>query len=324
MSDYEPVELNAYYRAGHSTLWELADKTGILGQLGITLKSLEFCDSSSKAEAGLFSGAIDFVAGNHITPYLWVARGKPIVALASPSNTTRDAIVSRRPIDSVADLKGLRLADTGLINETSGYAHIRGNHNLELLRGGVELDEVEWVEVPGGGGRPEDRGAQIDALRSDRADAALVMAGGAEELAREGFHILELDTLPMVNGPTITTSIETLHKKDRLGERLVRAMVLTIHFARTQPDEANRLLGPATAGARMYTGRGGRAGSMARLPMKPYPDPDAVANAYRLCCMQYPETQSTSPYALWDTHYLRELDLSGFIDELIEEQPKTS
>ena len=29
-----------------------------------------------------------------------------------------------------------------------------------------------------------------------------------------------------------------------------------------------------------------------------------------------------SPLALWDTHYLRELDLSGFIAELAAEEPQ--
>jgi hypothetical protein len=60
---------------------------------------------------------------------------------------------------------------------------------------------------------------------------------------------------------------------------------------------------------------------MARLPLKPYPDTQAIANAYALCCMQYPEARTKSPLALWDTHYLRDLDLSGFIDELAAEAP---
>jgi len=41
-----------------------------------------------------------------------------------------------------------------------------------------------------------------------------------------------------------------------------------------------------------------------------------VANAYRLCCLKTPETEEQSPMALWDLHYLRLLDHSGFIDKL--------
>ena len=39
MSDYEPIELRGYYRAGHSTVWELADTAGILGQLNTTSRT---------------------------------------------------------------------------------------------------------------------------------------------------------------------------------------------------------------------------------------------------------------------------------------------
>ena len=55
--------------------------------------------------------------------------------------------------------------------------------------------------------------------------------------------------------------------------------------------------------------------------MRPYPTTEGVANAYELCYRQHPETQDVSPFALWDMHYLRELDLSGFIDELLQEEP---
>jgi len=55
--------------------------------------------------------------------------------------------------------------------------------------------------------------------------------------------------------------------------------------------------------------------------MKPYPTQAGIDSAYELCCLQYEETKDIQPSALWDLHYLRELELSGFIDELIQEQP---
>jgi hypothetical protein len=94
MSDYEPLELRGYYRAGHSTVWELADAAGILGQLNMKLASLEFTESSARAEGALFEGRVDFVSGNHISPYKHVAQNKPIVCLASPGNQVRDLVVN--------------------------------------------------------------------------------------------------------------------------------------------------------------------------------------------------------------------------------------
>lgn len=282
MADYEPIELRALYRAGHSTIWELADKAGVLSQLDMRLASLEPCESSARAEAALFDGVADVVAGNHISPYAQVARGRPIVCLASPGNSVRDAVVSQEPIHTLSDLRGKRIADTAIEDPIGGYHHIRGNHMLYIKRAGLALDEVDWVVVADYMGE-EFRTAQLEAMTTGKTDATFV-TGGTEDYEQAGFHILKLDPLAMITGPTITTSLNALHGKDRLGERLVKAMILTIHFARTQQDEAQRLLGaPSPA---FPEGRAARAASMARLPMKPYPDPMAVANAYELCWMQ--------------------------------------
>jgi hypothetical protein len=158
-------------------------------------------------------------------------------------------------------------------------------------------------------------------MESGATDATFV-AGSTEKYEQAGYNVLRLDPLPMITGPTITTALNALQAKDRLGERMVKAMILTIHFARTQPEDANRILGMPSA-AFPEGGRATRAASMARLPMKPYPDAMAVANAYELCCMQYPHAREVSPLALWDTHYLRELDHSGFIDELASEPARS-
>jgi len=52
------------------------------------------------------------------------------------------------------------------------------------------------------------------------------------------------------------------------------------------------------------------------MPRKPYPALPAVANAYELACLQYRVARDISPLALWDLHYLRALDESGFVDAL--------
>ena len=58
--------------------------------------------------------------------------------------------------------------------------------------------------------------------------------------------------------------------------------------------------------------------SVANLLAKPYPDMQAVANTYELCCMKDPMAKEVSPIALWDVHYLRDLDSTGFIDGLYQ------
>ncbi len=322
MQDYAPVELRARFRAGHSQFLELADKAGILSHLGIRLTYLEGTDDPRQAEEELFSGQIDMICGNHITPYKWAALGKPIVCLASPSNAVQNRVVTREPVTSLADFKakGLRIADTNLISSLGIAGHDRLNHIIDIMRQGYAEGEAEWVEVGETGterAAPELQAKLIDAVRSGRADAAF--AGRVRPEDVPDLHVLQLPELPMVNGTTITASYEALHKKEGLGDRLVRAWVETIHYARVNSEQAQRLLD--TKDTRPYTQHGGGLGSITRSPIKPYPSLEGILNAWELSRMRYEEARGAYPAALWDMHYLRELDLSGFIDELLEEEP---
>jgi ABC-type nitrate/sulfonate/bicarbonate transport system substrate-binding protein len=307
------LEIRGLFRAyAHLPIWEILEKGGIWRQLGLRV-SFEFCDSSSVAEAALFDGRIDFVSGNHITPYLLVGRGKPIVCLASPSNSVNDRLVSRLPVHELSELRGKRIGDTTLVDSKGGYHHPRGNHMLYVMRAGLRLDEVEWVELTES--NDEFRAMQLDSVKSGKVDAIFV-TGSTDRFEEAGLHVLSLERLPMVNGPTLTTTITALDCKDRLGERLVKALVTGIHFARTRRRETEQIL----EGLRQREPQANpRYDGVAKLLPKPYPDHRAVANAYKLCCMKAPETEAISPLALWDLHELRTLDNSGFIDALYRE-----
>jgi len=55
------------------------------------------------------------------------------------------------------------------------------------------------------------------------------------------------------------------------------------------------------------------------LKPKPYPTPAAVANTYEIAVEEYPDADGINPLALWDLHWVKELDDSGFIDRLMQE-----
>jgi len=66
-ASYDPIEINAFFRSHtHLPLWEILDKASFWNQVGIKV-NWAYCDSSSEAEAGLFSGKIDLISGNHIS-----------------------------------------------------------------------------------------------------------------------------------------------------------------------------------------------------------------------------------------------------------------
>jgi ABC-type nitrate/sulfonate/bicarbonate transport system substrate-binding protein len=307
-------EVRGIYRsASHLPIWTVMADAGLYDQVGLRLQSFDFVDSSARAETMLFGGEADFISGNHISPYTQYALGKPIVHLTSPGNSVHERLATRRPVGSPAETRGLRFGETAQLSADGGYSHIRGNHILYLKRAGVEPSEVEWVELA----RSMSDGFRDKALQAmveDRIDAVLVGGGEAGRYRDAGFHVLELEPLPMINGPTLTTTTATVARRPEVAERLVRAQVLAIHLARTRPEETDRLL--RRAAARQPALSRATAERRARFPAKPYPAAAAVANAYELACLQWPETRRISPYSLWDLHFLRLLDDSGFIDGL--------
>ena len=313
-ASYEPIEINGFFRSHtHLPLWEILEKAGIWKQVGITVH-FKYCDSSSEAEASLFDGKIDLISGNHISPYALVARGKPIVSLASPTNGVNDRLVSREPVTSLGQIRGKRVIDTTVLDNGGGYNHIRGNHMLYVLEAGLGLQDVRWVEIADKMSG-EFRAAQFEAMKNREGDVTFV-TGDTRKYEEAGFSVLQLPRLPMINGPTLTTTITALEKYDRFGERLVLAQVLGIHFARTRKEETEKIIDGLKQ--REPETRNVSHNSVAKLLAKPYPDHRAVANAYRLCCMKAAEAEEISPLSLWDLHYLRQLDNSGFINRLYE------
>ncbi len=299
------IKIRGVYRSGsHLPIWEVLQEAGIWEKVGLDLVSFDYCAMPPDAERALFKGDIDFISGDHLTPYGLVAQGKPIVSIASPVNGQNASVASREPMKSIQDLRGKRIADTPMEGRDGGFHHGRGNHMMYLIRAGIDITDVNWIE-------DESSDAQFEALKSGKADARFI-SGTGEKYKGQGFHVLPLGPLPMINGPTLTTSYTVLQKKKGLGERLVKAMVLGIHFAKTKRDKTERIL----QNLNKKKDESFQYRSLERMPKKPYPDPQGVINAYELGCIKSPEAKEVSPLALWDLHYLRELDNSGFIDKL--------
>jgi ABC-type nitrate/sulfonate/bicarbonate transport system substrate-binding protein len=300
------IKIRGVYRSGsHLPLWEVLKEADIWGKAGLDLVSFDYCAMPPDAEAALFKGDIDFISGDHLTPYGLVVKGKPIVSLASPVNGQNACVASHEPLSSIQELRDKRIADTPMEGRDGGFHHGRGNHMMYLIRAGISIDQVRWIE-------DEDSEKQIAAFKSGKADARFISANSADRYKSMGFHVLPLGPLPMINGPTLTTSYTVLHKKKDLGEHLVKALVLGIHFAKTKKERTEKILAKLSD----RVGETHHYRVFERMPKKPYPDPQGVINAYELGCIKAPEARQLSPLALWDLHYLRELDNSGYIDKL--------
>src|SRR5258705_10680918 len=90
MTKQKSMEIRGFYRShSHLPIWEVMEKAGIWQKKGLKA-SFEFCNSSEAAEKALFGGDVDFVSGNHSSPYLLMKSGKAIGGLSPPWNTAKD------------------------------------------------------------------------------------------------------------------------------------------------------------------------------------------------------------------------------------------
>jgi len=125
--------------------------------------------------------------------------------------------------------------------------------------------------------------------------------------------------LPMIYFTTVSTSLSFAEKHPDIVERFLKGMIEGIHFFKTQPERAAKII------QLRYDKAGKLDDAMAReaqkilgevLEPKLYPTPAAIANVYQEGVRQDEDAKRINPMALWDLHFLRRIDDSGFIDAL--------
>jgi hypothetical protein len=126
----------------------------------------------------------------------------------------------------------------------------------------------------------------------------------------------------MIRGVTLTTTMSFVKNHPEEVRLLTRGFVDAIHFFITRKQETLEILKEhATPILKLQSDTEVEtlyhewAQSLER---KPYPALAAIANVFQLAVRRNPEISTYNPLALWDTHFVRELDDSGYIDRLYQ------
>ena len=307
----ERKKLRVIYRSNaHAPLWVVADKSGLWGENGLDV------DTSpqlvrEKAVESLKDGSVDVISGNHHNLYARNAKREDFVHLAQAANTwTDNLMVVRDGIQSIQDLRGKKIA-VDKLNSHSGL-----NVWLFLRQEGLDADrgDMDLVAIPGSA---EDRYSRV--LKGEF-DATFVCIPHDQRVVKAGGRVIPVRVMPMIRGVTLTTTMTFVKSHEEEIRRLVRGFVDTIHFFLTRKEETMKILKnhlPAALGIKTDEELAALYGEWAEsLERKPYPSMDAMANVFQLALRRNPEVEGYNPVAMWDTHYVRELDDSGYIDKL--------
>lgn len=307
------AELRIIYRSNsHAPLWIVAEKSGVWEKNGLAVNTSPQWVREKAVEA-LRNGHVDLISGNHHNLYVRNAEGEDFVHLAQAGNNwTETRLVVARGIRSVIDLKGKKVVVDKLTSHSGlnvwlflrqeGLDADRGDIDLVELRGPTE---ERWKRVLSG----EFAGTFVTLPHDTRAQTA-------------GAHVIHVRAMPMIRGVTLTTTMSFVKDHEVEIRRLIRGFVDAIHFFITRKQETLEILKEHVIPVlRLQSNEEVEmlyeewAHSLER---KPYPSVEAIANVFQLAVRRNPEIASFNPLALWNSHYVRELDDSGYIDELYE------
>jgi len=306
-------ELRIIYRSNsHAPLWVVAEKSGVWEKNSLAVNTSPQLVREKAVEA-LRNGHVDLISGNHHNLYVRNAKGEDFVHLAQAGNNwTENRLVVAYGIRSVIDLKGKKVA----VDKLTSHAGL--NVWLFLRQEGLDADrgDVDLVELRG---PAEERWKRV--LSGEFAGTFVTLPHDTRA-ERAGARVIRVRAMPMIRGVTLTTTMSFVKNHEAKIRLLIRGFVDAIHFFITRKQETLEIL-KEHASPILHLQSDEEVETLYEewahsLERKPYPAIEAIANVFQLAVRRNPEIASFNPLALWDSHYVRELDDSGYIDQLYQ------
>ncbi|MBI2539268.1 MAG: ABC transporter substrate-binding protein [Deltaproteobacteria bacterium] len=296
-----------YRSDGHLALLHVVHDSGSWEKHGLQVE-YDFFISADDAHRGVAKGEVEFVSGNHLSPYAARLKGDPWVYVGQTLNLNYHRLVVQpgSGINKIGDLKGKVVAHKGQHPGLNNWLFLKDN-GLDVDRG--DLAMKRW-RVKGK--------SSWEGVRTGEFDAALVTPPDDLLAKRAGLKVIEIPFQPMIWFTTISTSWSLVQKHGDIVEKMLKGVVEGIHFFKTQKAKTIGILekryGPQGWDREIVEHVYSELAAI--LEKKPYPALPAIHNVFELAKRQHPECAGVNPLSLWDMHYLRQLDDSGFIDRL--------
>ncbi len=157
----------------------VADAKGFFKDEGLDVRLVYF-RGSGEAVPALAGGAVDLLADSFTTAIDAYVAGQPLRAIWSVSNIPVYQIYSRPEIKTVQDLRGKKVAVSGI----GALSHLIAIYMLE--KAGLGADAEKAIQYLAVGGPPD----RLAALRAGRVDAIPATLPGTYLLEDEGFRKL--------------------------------------------------------------------------------------------------------------------------------------
>ena len=304
--------IRIYYRApSHVPLWKVMEEGGFLEKHGLAMEMGSLEGQRKRAAEGLKAGDLDIVSGNHHNLYARKAlNGDPYVHIGQSNNAWRENfLVCGKGISGVADLKGRKVA----MDDYDGHTGL--NVWLYLrLHGLEEGRDVELVTDPVKGAE------RAKAVLDGKYDATFIRAVDRLRALKFGAKIIEVPPMAMIEGVTLTTTTKYVSQHEDECRSLIMAMIDGTHFFKTSKADTLKIIQRHCS--ELLKMRSDEEWDCfyetqsETLEKAPYPSIEAIQNVFALAVKRNPEIKEYNPLALWDLHYVKEIDDSGYIRQL--------
>jgi len=305
-------KIRIYYRApSHVPLWKVMEEGGFLDKHGLAMEMGSLEGQRKRAAEGLKAGDLDIVSGNHHNLYARKAlNGDPYVHIAQSNNSWRENfLVCGKGINGLADLKGKKIA----MDDYDGHTGL--NVWLYLrLHGLEEGRDVELVTDPIKGAE------RAKGVLDGKYDATFIRAVDRLRALKFGAKIVEVPPMAMIEGVTLTTTTKYVSQHEDECRSLIKALIDGTHFFKTNKAGTLKIIQKHCS--ELLKMRSDEEWDCfyetqsKTLEKAPYPSIDAIQNVFALAVKRNPEIKEYNPLALWDLHYVKEIDDSGYIRQL--------
>ena len=293
-----------YRSESHLPFLHVVGQSGSWEKHGLQVEYNKYI-SSEDAHANVANGSVEFVGGNHLSPYSrrpkgdrWVYLGQSVSLLNHRMVVRPDSGISR-----VSDLRGKKIASKGQHPGLNTWLFIKQNG----LLGDCTIERSRG-ETP-----------QWEIVRDGKADAAFVTPPADLFARRAGMKVIDVGFLPMVWFTTVSTCLAFVEKHPDIADKFLKGICEGIAYFKTHRAESIKII------KNSYKDEGDLDDEAAThlydelkmiLQAKPYATIPAISNVYEISKEQDKAAEQTDPMALWDFHFLRRIDDSGFIDNL--------
>ncbi|MCZ6447680.1 MAG: ABC transporter substrate-binding protein [Alphaproteobacteria bacterium] len=316
-----------YRSSSHLLLMHVVNECGAWERHGL---DVDYDKGINRDEAHVLvpTGEVEFVSGNHVSTYAAQARGDTWAYLGQTVSKNNISLVTRPDIgiETLEDVRKRKFGSRGRHPGLNTWLYLK-QHGLDPDTDQVEIVREERVELPDGTFKLN-RKSLMEMVKDGDVDACFMTLPNKEFAQRDGLKVIDLVPQDMVFFMTVSSSMKLVAERPDIIERMLKGVIEGIAFFKTEREKTIQII----------MDKHKKEGDLDRetaelmyddfapiLEPKLYPGLSAISNVYQEALKQDEKNGDAAkihPLALWDFHFLREIDDSGFIDDLYKDHPE--